>query len=113
MYACSPFEDQSYEVSVDKRRELLQLGRPDDGYDYTRHLKELAAPRQQAQGEAGPSAPLATAENGAHTPTGLLAWAPSACQQHVMYMQCLGLLPSYLPSSKPPLKIGGWWMPEG
>lgn len=28
--------------SEEKRRELLQLGLPDDGYDYTRHLKELA-----------------------------------------------------------------------
>ncbi|GAX78082.1 hypothetical protein CEUSTIGMA_g5524.t1 [Chlamydomonas eustigma] len=40
-YGCSPYEDEGYVMTEARRKELIELGFPDDGYDYLRHLKEL------------------------------------------------------------------------
>jgi hypothetical protein len=37
----SPYEDEGYVMTEARRKELIELGFPDDGYDYLRHLKEL------------------------------------------------------------------------
>ena len=34
-------EDEEYELSEERRRELVSQGFPDDGYDYLRHLRDL------------------------------------------------------------------------
>ncbi|EFJ46956.1 hypothetical protein VOLCADRAFT_92444 [Volvox carteri f. nagariensis] len=39
--------DESYTLSEERRRELLALGFPDDGYDYLRHLRDLGRGNQQ------------------------------------------------------------------
>lgn len=38
-------EDAGYEMHEERRRELLLLGFPDDGYDYLRHMRDLGRGR--------------------------------------------------------------------
>lgn len=50
LYICAScprsLRDEFYEeVGDEKKREILSLGLPDDGYDYTRHLRALGPPR--------------------------------------------------------------------
>ena len=39
---CSLYEDQSYQLPEEKRRAIIELGLPDDGYDYLQHLRSTA-----------------------------------------------------------------------
>lgn len=38
---CS-WDDSGYTMTAEKRKEMLLMGLPDDGYDYLRHLKAIA-----------------------------------------------------------------------
>jgi hypothetical protein len=37
------YEDQAYELTGEQRREIRELGFPDDGYNYLRHVRDLGA----------------------------------------------------------------------
>ena len=39
------YEDQGYELSDEQRKEIVDMGLPDDGYNYLRHLKALGLPK--------------------------------------------------------------------
>lgn len=43
--ACSIYDDASYELSEERRKAILELGLPDDGYDYLRHLRAAGPQR--------------------------------------------------------------------
>ncbi len=46
-----------YVLSEAKRKELLDMGFPDDGYDYSMHMKDLGPHHQQQQPKRKPKAP--------------------------------------------------------
>lgn len=54
-------DDEQYELSEERRRELVSLGFPDDGYDYLRHLRDLGHGRLRT---AGPETILEGDEQG-------------------------------------------------
>lgn len=49
------FQDEVDEISEDRRKELIELGFPDDGYDYLKHLRVLGKGQASLEGhEARP-----------------------------------------------------------
>ncbi|GFH21349.1 uncharacterized protein HaLaN_18633 [Haematococcus lacustris] len=43
---------QGYHMPADKRKEILELGLPDDGYDYLQHLQALPGSTVKAPAQA-------------------------------------------------------------
>ena len=48
-------EEQEAELSAEQRREIVNLGLPDDGYDYLQHLRDPRELRTPAQEDAATS----------------------------------------------------------
>lgn len=46
------FQDEVDEISEDRRKELIELGFPDDGYDYLKHLRVLGKGQASLEGVA-------------------------------------------------------------
>ena len=50
------FQDEVDDISEDRRKELIELGFPDDGYDYLKHLRVLGNGQASLEGpEARPN----------------------------------------------------------
>lgn len=46
------FQDEVDEISEERRKELIELGFPDDGYDYLKHLRVLGKGQASLEGVA-------------------------------------------------------------
>ncbi|EFJ39629.1 hypothetical protein VOLCADRAFT_100746 [Volvox carteri f. nagariensis] len=69
--------DESYTLSEERRRELLALGFPDDGYDYLRHLRDLGRGNQQQFPHRGGAAAAAAAGGGRQLHSFVVRLSPS------------------------------------
>lgn len=47
------FQDEVDDISEDRRKELIELGFPDDGYDYLKHLRVLGKGQASLEGPEG------------------------------------------------------------
>ena len=67
------FQDEVDDISEDRRKELIELGFPDDGYDYLKHLRVLG------KGQASLEGPDSSAETGS---------SPALCCQSFSLYVC-------------------------
>lgn len=44
------FQDEVDDISEDRRKELIELGFPDDGYDYLKHMRVLGKGQASLEG---------------------------------------------------------------
>ncbi len=51
-----PPEEVTWDLSENKRKEIVELGLPDDGYDYLQHLKDPAANVSSSDNASAPAA---------------------------------------------------------
>lgn len=47
------YEDEEYELTPERRREIREMGFPDDGYDYLKHLRDMGRGKGTAPARKG------------------------------------------------------------